>query len=385
MRLLAAILAVLLLCAVPAAAQTGSDPVMGSSASDMADQPPPADQPDQPALADQPPPSDDHHIIEILSIGDALGGGLGAGLARVTEASGDYEVSIRFNEESGLARPEVYDWVSTVPKILDGNAYDVIVVMLGANDRQTIRDGDTLRYDFGTPEWTEAYKKQVNLLLDQLAAAQARVIWVATPPMKDPDYDAAMKTITALQKELVEKRGMTFLDLRPQLTNPDGSYTDSTTDGQANIVKLRGRDGISFFKAGNNLMGAQVLAAIEAGAKADVAADATVEEKPVDSEVAEKTSRLDSPEANKTDSEAKPDAVPLFGQAVMDAEPYTVQPEGVTANAILLAAGDLGPEAALKTLRDIAPTGSGAERLFKLGSPEPAPAGRADDFTAPAP
>ena len=77
--------------------------------------------------------------------------------------------------------------------------------------------------------------------------------------------------------------------------------------------------------------------------------------------------------------------MPLFGQAVMDGEPYTVQPEGVTANAILLAAGDLGPEAALKTLRDIAPTGSGAERLFKLGSPAAAPAGRADDFAAPAP
>ena len=381
MKLLAAILAVLLLCAGPAAAQTGNAPVMGSSASDTADPPPPADQPDQPAPADQPPPTDDHHIVEILSLGDALGGGLGAGLDRVTEPSGDYEVSIRFNEESGLARPEVYDWVATVPKILEGNAYDVVVVMLGANDRQMIRDGDNLRYDFGTPEWTAAYTKQVNLLLDQLALANARVIWVAPPPMRDPDYDAAMKTIAALQKQQVEKRGMTFLDLRPKLTNPDGSYTDSTTDGQAKIIKLRGRDGISFFKAGNNLMGEQVLAAIAAGLKPAVAVSDTADEGPM----VEKTSRLDSPEANKSDSEAKPDAVPLFGQAVMDAEPYTVQPEGVTANAILLAAGDLGPEAALKTLRDIAPTGSGAERLFRLGSPEPAPAGRADDFTAPAP
>lgn len=377
MKLLAAMLAALLLCAVPAAAQTAGTPVMGSSASDTVDQPPPADQPDQPDAADQPTPADDHHIVEILSIGDALGGGLGAGLSRVTEPSGDYDVAIRFNEESGLARPEVYDWVATVPKILEGNAYDVIVAMLGANDRQTIRDGDSARYDFGTPEWTAAYSKQVNLLLDQLARSGARIIWVAPPPMRDPDYDAAMKTIAALQKDAVEKRGMTFLDLRPKLTNPDGSYTDSTTDGQANIIKLRGRDGISFFKAGNNLMGEQVLAAIVAGEKAA--------EVPGDTPVEEKTSRLDSPEANKTDSEAKPDAVPLFGQAVMDGAPYTVQPEGVTANAILLAAGDLGPEAALKTLRDIAPTGSGAERLFKLGSPEAAPAGRPDDFAAPAP
>ena len=33
--------------------------------------------------------------------------------------------------------------------------------------------------------------------------------------------------IAALQKGLVEARGMTFLDIRPEFTNPDGSYTDS--------------------------------------------------------------------------------------------------------------------------------------------------------------
>ena len=386
MKRVAAILAALLLWVVPAAAQAVDGPIMGSSGSQVpeaapAPSPPaPATQPDQPGAAEQPPPTDDRHIVEVLSIGDALGGGLGAGLARVTEASGDFDVSIRFNEESGLARPEVYDWAATVPKILDGNAYDVIVVMLGANDRQMIRDGDT-RYDFGTPEWSQAYTKQVNLLLDQLAASKARVIWVAPPPMREPDYDAAMKTIAALQKDAVERRGMAFLDLRKQFTNPDGTYTDSTTDGAANIVKLRGRDGISFFKAGNNLMGEQVLAAIKAAAPAAPAAPV----ESVDDTPSEKTSRLDRPEASKTDSEAMPDAVPLFGQAIMDSAPYTVQPEGVTANAMLLAAGDLGPEAALKTLRDIAPTGSGAERLFKLGNPETAPAGRPDDFAAPAP
>ena len=39
--------------------------------------------------------------------------------------------------------PQVYDWTATVPKILGSNAYDVIVVMLGANDTQAIRAGGT--------------------------------------------------------------------------------------------------------------------------------------------------------------------------------------------------------------------------------------------------
>ena len=65
---------------------------------------------------------------------------------------------------------------------------------------------DTARYDFGTPEWSAAYAKQVNLLLDQLATANARIFWVAPPPMRDPDYDAAMKTIAALQKAEFEEK-----------------------------------------------------------------------------------------------------------------------------------------------------------------------------------
>ena len=356
----AAIAAALLLLAMPAQnrawAQTTDAPdapVMGSSLDS--------------GNADA-PATDEKHIIEILTIGDAIGGGLGAGLSRVSEASGDYDVSVRFNEESGLARPEVYDWAATVPKILEGNAYDVIVVMLGTNDRQTIRNGDQ-RFDFGSAGWAAAYKAQIDLLLDQLAASGARVVWVSPPPMKDPDYDAAMRTITQLQRERVTARGMTFLDIRPALSGPDGSYTDVTKDDTGGVTKLRARDGVSFFKAGNNLMGQLVLAALEKQPATPAAAPAGSA----------------SNSAAKTDNAAQPREVPLFGQALMDAEPYTVQPEGVTANAMLIASGGLGPEAALKTLRGLAREGSGAERLFKLGQPAPAPAGRADDFSAPAP
>ena len=71
-----------------------------------------------------------------------------------------------------------------------------------AQCRQMIRDGDSMRYEFGTPEWTAAYTKQVNLLLDQLALSNARVIWVAPPPMRDPDYDAAMKTIAGTARQM---------------------------------------------------------------------------------------------------------------------------------------------------------------------------------------
>lgn len=298
-------------------------------------------------------------VSRILVIGDALAGGLGAGLLRLSAERPGHEVSLRFNEESGLARPEIYDWAATLPKILEGGAYDVIVVMLGANDRQLIRQGGQ-QLEFGSPAWQAAYRRQIDRLLDELQASGARVIWVSLPPMQDAAYDKAIGAIMALQREQIDARGLDFLDLRPSLSAPGGGFAETVQDPSGAPVRLRGRDGISFFKAGNNLMASLVLAAI---AKPAPAAAATAEEP----------------------DQASLAGVPVFGQAMIGQPPYTVQPEGVTANVMLLAQGGLDPQTALKTLRDISPPGSGADLLFRLGEALAAPAGRADDFAAPPP
>jgi hypothetical protein len=296
-------------------------------------------------------------------LGDALGGGLGAGLSRVAEAAGAYDVSVRFNEESGLARPEVYDWPATVSKILRSNSYGVIVVMLGANDTQPIRGPDGVRTPTGTPEWAAAYGERVDRMLSELAASGARILWVGPPPMRDPQYDAAIKEIAAIQRQRVEAGGATFIDMRPVLAAADGSFADSGPDDTGTVTRLRGRDGVSFYKAGNNRMGQIVLAAVEGGG-AGTAAQAGAGQ-----------------EASDADDQAS--QVPLFGQLLMNGEAYAVQPEGVTANAVMLAAAGLDGEAALKALRDLSPQGSNAINLFRYGHAPAAPAGRPDDFAAP--
>jgi hypothetical protein len=152
--------------------------------------------------------------------------------------------------------------------------------------------------------------------------------------------------------------------MRPELSGPDGAFIDTGPDDTGTVTRLRGRDGVSFYKAGNNRMGQIVLAAIVSSS--DAPAQQASGQPPQDA--AEQTPQ-----------------VPLFGQLLMNGEAYTVQPEGVTANAVMLTSAGLSGEAALKALRDIAPEGSSAERLFKRGEAPTAPAGRADDFSAPAP
>ena len=205
-------------------------------------------------------PVDDTY--RILVIGDALAGGLGAGLSRMAEPEPRFEIVNRFQETSGIARPEVYDWPASLPKIMEGKEFNAVVVLLGANDRQAIREGD-FRLVFNTPEWKAAYEARIDEFLDVLNSAGMKVFWVAIPPMGDAKYEADMKIVAALQKQEVLSKGQVYVDLRSAFLTPDGEYTDKGPDDTGEVRKLRSRDGVAFFKQGNNRFGQLLLAEIK--------------------------------------------------------------------------------------------------------------------------
>jgi uncharacterized protein len=293
----------------------------------------------------------------ILVIGDALAGGLGAGMSRMTENETAFEVVNRFQETSGIARPEVYDWAENLPNIMEDKGFNAVVVLIGSNDRQSIRSGD-LRYVFNTPDWLSAYKAKIDQLLDVLKAANVKIFWVAVPPMGDALYDADMKVLAGLQKQEVLAKGASYVDLRAAFLNPDGTYTDKGPDDTGEVRKLRARDGVTFFKQGNNRFGQLLLAEI----KKDM------ELKPDEG-------------VNQTPTALAPQALPetpmpTFGQDAGDGKVAMFQPERpktaelskVTLNKAAVSRADMV-------------SGSNAEKLFVKGEATPAPAGRFDDFS----
>ena len=121
----ATVLSALLLCPFAGQAQTIVEiPIMGSQSAET-----PVEQPVD-------------NTYRILVIGDALAGGLGAGLSRMAEAEPGFEIVNRFQEVSGIARPEVYDWAENLPNIMEDKNFNAVVVLIGSNDRQSIRAGD---------------------------------------------------------------------------------------------------------------------------------------------------------------------------------------------------------------------------------------------------
>jgi hypothetical protein len=295
-------------------------------------------------------------LYQIFVIGDSLAAGLWSGVSRTIE--GDMRISLngRYKEDSGLSRPEYYDWNGALPKILASNKIDIAIVMIGSNDAQPIRDG-AIRYAFDTKEWRAAYVKQVDQLMASLKAAGAAVYWLEMPPMQAQQYDDSMKTISAIHRERAEAMGIRFVETRVALSD-DGKYSESGFDDTGEFVKMRSRDGVHFLKEGNNKLGSLVMAAINK-----------------DIEVAVAAAPPAAPDA-ADDSQS----VPGFRQPA--ASPPAQSDSGSN-----LAKSDYAgalPSPADPAMAQLARTtkpGTDASRLFSRGEAITARPGRFDDFT----
>ena len=105
-------------------------------------QPPPRQvRPSEPPLVTVEIIPKDKNAKKILVLGDFLAGGLAWGLDQTFADEPKLAVVDRSNTNSGLVRADFFDWNAELLKILNEEKPDIIVISLGANDRQQMRIG----------------------------------------------------------------------------------------------------------------------------------------------------------------------------------------------------------------------------------------------------
>ena len=306
------------------------------------------------------PPSNGYNVF---IIGDALAGGLWAGTTRTGGQYPDFAITGRFKEGSGLARPDIYDWASAVPKILERHHVDIAIIFIGTNDGQDIRSEDG-RLAFGSEAWAAAYQAQVDEIVRVFMEHGVTVYWIGLPPMQSASHDEAVSRIAELQRERVLANGAKYIDVRPQFADASGGFAQSGIGIHGNEERLRSLDGIKFIKAGNDKLSMMVFDAISADLGIGPPGPVTAE----------------GGEAFAGDTLA---GLPLFGMELADGSMSTLAPEDLP---IRLADRDQvqGARLDLDQAADTpAAPGSSAAALFDTGKwPAPKP-GRIDDFSWP--
>jgi uncharacterized protein len=385
LRVLWLLVLVSMLAMAPAMAQDAAKPadapLMGSDAVAPQEPQPTAPQAiaapaQQTTLAATPAFGGEDGVYRILVIGDALAGGLGNGMARMSVDDTRFEIANRFNEFASLMRPGNYDWPEAVSKIAAVKPYDAAVILMGINDRQDWRNGN-IRYAFNTPQWIAAYEQQLDRLLDSVKAGGMKIYWVAMPPFGDSGFENDMQALAAIQKKRVEAKGGVVLDVRASLFGPDGKYTDRGLDEVGVDRRIRESDGITFFKQGNNRFGILVMAALRAAEHVpDIdgtppAVAAAPSETPVAIPPQEQASVQPTAPADP--------GTPVFGQQGLDGGDISFDASSVEEAKPAPAAVPSATPIVPKVLA--AAAGSKSEQLLVHGSVTEAPAGRFDDFS----
>lgn len=209
----------------------------------------------------------------VLEIGDSLGVDLGFALQRIWGAGTTVQVSADAVGDSGLANTGFYDWPATLAGDLSATHPQLVVVLLGANDMQSLAVGGA-DAPYGTTAWDQAYRARVAQISQEVAAAGADLLWVGEPAMQTPRLSAGMTHIDGIDAGVVGGQPWAaYLDPNPALSPAGGFATTGPTPATGAPTALRTPDGVHLTPAGAAVV---ALAAARAVATAfDVEVPAT--------------------------------------------------------------------------------------------------------------
>jgi len=212
------------------------------------------------------PPLDDHPTpatpLKVLIVGDSVGLDLGQPLVNTLAAYGDVTTYLDGRIDTGLTRPDYFNWPAELQIDLTNQQPNLVVVMIGANDPQgLVTPNGSLQY--GQPGWDEAYSARVAAFIAEANAAGAHVLWVGMPPMQDPVLDAKLRHLNSLvQTEVVAAgSGAAYLSSVPSLGSPHGDFAAFLPDAAGAEINVRTPDGIHLSPGG----GARLAAAVAQG------------------------------------------------------------------------------------------------------------------------
>jgi len=257
--------------------------------------------------ADPPPPN------TVLVLGDSMADWLAYGLEDALGDAPELGVVRKHRTGSGLirydARNETQEWAQVAREAIAAEKPKFIVMMVGLNDRQAIRErqaqtrpgvsgaatapplvntpgaaapgatttppgasapGETptdeqpsiiapegsrgrpgfLTYEFRTETWSEAYAKRIDATVAALRSAGVPVFWVGLPSIRGPRSTSDMLYLNDLFRSRAEKAGATYIDVWDGFVDENGRFVVQGPDVDGQIRRLRVSDGVHFTKAG---------------------------------------------------------------------------------------------------------------------------------------
>ena len=201
--------------------------------------------------------------LRVVVVGDSLAQGLGFYLERVMSPT-LVRVSSQGRISTGLSRPDYFNWPKEMQRIENVFHPDLVVVMLGENDRQSLTGLDgRIDTQIGTGAWPVGYQERVQAMASAAVDNGSHVVWVGLPIVRDHNFWDGLQRQNGIYDEVATTTpNAAYVDAWNMFATADGRYTPflRTDNG---IVQVRESDGVHFTSAGYTMIARAALTVAE--------------------------------------------------------------------------------------------------------------------------
>ena len=198
--------------------------------------------------------------LRVVVVGDSLAQGLGFYLGRVLRPD-LVRVSSQGRISTGLSRPDYFDWPVEMQRIEDVFHPDLVIVMLGENDHQSLLTPQgQLDTKVSTPGWPGAYTRRVQDFARIAVDNGSHLVWVGLPVVRDESRWDYIRRADGIYSRVTSRTpNSAYLDTWTMFTTKDGRYAPFLKIGNK-IVPVREPDGVHFNSTGYQMVARAAIA-----------------------------------------------------------------------------------------------------------------------------
>lgn len=190
----------------------------------------------------------------VLLLGDSnMLGFFGRHLSTELKQQG-FDVVRRAKHGSGLAFPGFYDWFEKGPEYAVRHSADVVIVILGGNDGQSIKPRGPFDRRIRWQEhsdWRDEYRTRVREFAENMTDSGRRLVFLSPTNRRPRIEREKMRRIVAIQRDALEGVPRTwFVNTWALTSNDDGLFLAHGVDEAGRFHRYRKRDGIHLTEVG---------------------------------------------------------------------------------------------------------------------------------------
>jgi len=193
------------------------------------------------------PKADDAKTV--LVVGDFIASDLAEGLDMLFASNPRVRIADRTNNASGFVRDDHYDWPGKIGEIVAAEKPAVVVVLVGANDRQQMRVADK-REPVRSEAWAREYSARAANFASAVSTSKVPLVWVGTLPFKSTKSSSDMLALNEIYASVASDVGGEFIDVWDGFADEKGAFVITGPDISGQPARLRSSDGVNLTTAG---------------------------------------------------------------------------------------------------------------------------------------